>query len=42
VHETAEDLAAPRALIGAGYAAAGPHLLAIHDAERMFTPMPAS
>jgi len=34
VHETAEDLQALQALIDASYAAAGPHLLAIHEPQR--------
>jgi uncharacterized pyridoxamine 5'-phosphate oxidase family protein len=34
VHETAGDLTALQAVIDASYAAAGPHLLAIHDPER--------
>ena len=34
MHETAEDLRALQALIDASYAAAGPHLLAIHEPER--------
>jgi hypothetical protein len=34
VHETADDLEALQALIDASYAAAGPHLLAIHEPER--------
>jgi uncharacterized pyridoxamine 5'-phosphate oxidase family protein len=34
VHETAGDLQALQALIDASYAAAGPHLLSIHDPER--------
>jgi nitroimidazol reductase NimA-like FMN-containing flavoprotein (pyridoxamine 5'-phosphate oxidase superfamily) len=37
VHETADDLQALQALIDASYAAAGPHLLAIHDPERRLT-----
>jgi nitroimidazol reductase NimA-like FMN-containing flavoprotein (pyridoxamine 5'-phosphate oxidase superfamily) len=37
VHETGDDLATLQALIDASYAAAGPHLLAIHDAERRLT-----
>jgi hypothetical protein len=34
MHETAGDLAALQALIDRSYAAAGPHLLAIHEPER--------
>jgi nitroimidazol reductase NimA-like FMN-containing flavoprotein (pyridoxamine 5'-phosphate oxidase superfamily) len=34
MHETAEDLKALQALIDRSYAAAGPHLLAIHEPER--------
>jgi hypothetical protein len=34
VHETAGDLTALQALIDASYAAAGPHLLSIHEPER--------
>ncbi len=34
MHETRADLQALQALIDASYAAAGPHLLAIHDPER--------
>jgi Pyridoxamine 5'-phosphate oxidase len=34
VHETAGDLTALQAVIDASYAAAGPHLLFIHDPER--------
>jgi nitroimidazol reductase NimA-like FMN-containing flavoprotein (pyridoxamine 5'-phosphate oxidase superfamily) len=34
VHETAGDLIALQALIDASYAAAGPHLLSIHEPER--------
>lgn len=34
MHETADDLQALQALIDASYAAAGPHLLAIHEPER--------
>jgi nitroimidazol reductase NimA-like FMN-containing flavoprotein (pyridoxamine 5'-phosphate oxidase superfamily) len=34
VHETSEDLTALQALIDSSYAAAGPHLLAIHEPER--------
>jgi nitroimidazol reductase NimA-like FMN-containing flavoprotein (pyridoxamine 5'-phosphate oxidase superfamily) len=34
VHETPEDLTALQSLIDSSYAAAGPHLLAIHDPER--------
>ena len=34
MHETAEDLTALQALIDASYAAAGPHLLSIHEPER--------
>jgi nitroimidazol reductase NimA-like FMN-containing flavoprotein (pyridoxamine 5'-phosphate oxidase superfamily) len=34
VHETADDLQALQALIDGSYAAAGPHLLAIHEPER--------
>jgi nitroimidazol reductase NimA-like FMN-containing flavoprotein (pyridoxamine 5'-phosphate oxidase superfamily) len=34
VHETADDMKALQALIDSSYAAAGPHLLAIHDPER--------
>jgi nitroimidazol reductase NimA-like FMN-containing flavoprotein (pyridoxamine 5'-phosphate oxidase superfamily) len=34
VHETADDLTALQALIDRSYAAAGPHLLAIHEPER--------
>jgi nitroimidazol reductase NimA-like FMN-containing flavoprotein (pyridoxamine 5'-phosphate oxidase superfamily) len=34
VHETPEDLAALQALIDSSYAAAGPHLLSIHEPER--------
>jgi nitroimidazol reductase NimA-like FMN-containing flavoprotein (pyridoxamine 5'-phosphate oxidase superfamily) len=34
VHETGDDLTALQALIDASYAAAGPHLLSIHDPER--------
>lgn len=34
MHETADDLRALQALIDASYAAAGPHLLAIHEPER--------
>jgi nitroimidazol reductase NimA-like FMN-containing flavoprotein (pyridoxamine 5'-phosphate oxidase superfamily) len=34
VHETAGDLTALQAVIDASYAAAGPHLLSIHDPER--------
>jgi nitroimidazol reductase NimA-like FMN-containing flavoprotein (pyridoxamine 5'-phosphate oxidase superfamily) len=34
VHETAADLKALQALIDASYAAAGPHLLSIHEPER--------
>jgi len=34
VHETPEDLAALQALIDRSYAAAGPHLLSIHNPER--------
>jgi nitroimidazol reductase NimA-like FMN-containing flavoprotein (pyridoxamine 5'-phosphate oxidase superfamily) len=37
VHETGDDLQALQALIDASYAAAGPHLLAIHDPERRLT-----
>jgi pyridoxamine 5'-phosphate oxidase-like protein len=37
VHETGDDLRALQALIDASYAAAGPHLLAIHDPERRLT-----
>ncbi|MGH2893251.1 MAG: pyridoxamine 5'-phosphate oxidase family protein, partial [Solirubrobacteraceae bacterium] len=33
-HETGDDLQALQALIDRSYAAAGPHLLAIHDPER--------
>jgi hypothetical protein len=34
VHETADDLQALQALIDSSYAAAGPHLLSIHEPER--------
>ena len=34
MHETADDLKALQALIDASYAAAGPHLLSIHEPER--------
>ena len=34
MHETADDLQALQALIDASYAAAGPHLLSIHEPER--------
>jgi hypothetical protein len=34
VHETPEDLTALQALIDSSYAAAGPHLLSIHEPER--------
>jgi len=34
MHETAEDLAALQELIDRSYAAAGPHLLRIHDPQR--------
>lgn len=34
MHETAGDLTALQAVIDASYAAAGPHLLSIHDPER--------
>ena len=34
MHETADDLTALQALIDGSYAAAGPHLLAIHEPER--------
>jgi uncharacterized pyridoxamine 5'-phosphate oxidase family protein len=34
VHETAEDLTALQAMIDASYAAAGRHLLSIHEPER--------
>ena len=34
MHETPEDLTALQALIDASYAAAGPHLLSIHEPER--------
>ncbi len=34
MHETADDLQALQALIDSSYAAAGPHLLSIHDPER--------
>jgi nitroimidazol reductase NimA-like FMN-containing flavoprotein (pyridoxamine 5'-phosphate oxidase superfamily) len=37
VHETASDLTALQALIDRSYAAAGPHLLAIHEPERRLT-----
>jgi pyridoxamine 5'-phosphate oxidase-like protein len=37
VHETADDLKALQALIDRSYAAAGPHLLAIHEPERRLT-----
>ena len=37
MHETADDLRALQALIDRSYAAAGPHLLAIHDPERRLT-----
>ena len=37
MHETGDDLRALQALIDASYAAAGPHLLAIHDPERRLT-----
>jgi len=37
MHETAEDLEALQALIDRSYAAAGPHLLAIHTPERRLT-----
>ena len=34
MHETADDLQGLQTLIDASYAAAGPHLLAIHDPDR--------
>ena len=34
MHETADDLKTLQALIDASYAAAGPHLLSIHEPER--------
>jgi nitroimidazol reductase NimA-like FMN-containing flavoprotein (pyridoxamine 5'-phosphate oxidase superfamily) len=34
MHETPEDLTALQALIDSSYAAAGPHLLSIHEPER--------
>lgn len=34
MHETRADIAAVQALIDASYAAAGPHLLAIHEPQR--------
>lgn len=34
MHETAEDLRALQTLIDASYAAAGPHLLSIHEPQR--------
>ncbi|HTU98115.1 MAG TPA: pyridoxamine 5'-phosphate oxidase family protein [Solirubrobacteraceae bacterium] len=37
MHETPDDLAALQALIDASYAAAGPHLLAIHEPQRRLT-----
>jgi nitroimidazol reductase NimA-like FMN-containing flavoprotein (pyridoxamine 5'-phosphate oxidase superfamily) len=37
MHETAADLDTLQALIDASYAAAGPHLLAIHDPARRLT-----
>jgi hypothetical protein len=37
VHETADDLKALQGLIDSSYAAAGPHLLAIHEPERRLT-----
>jgi nitroimidazol reductase NimA-like FMN-containing flavoprotein (pyridoxamine 5'-phosphate oxidase superfamily) len=37
VHETAGDLKALQALIDSSYAAAGPHLLAIHEPQRRLT-----
>ena len=37
MHETPGDLTALQALIDASYAAAGPHLLAIHEPERRLT-----
>jgi nitroimidazol reductase NimA-like FMN-containing flavoprotein (pyridoxamine 5'-phosphate oxidase superfamily) len=37
VHETPEDLEALQRLIDSSYAAAGPHLLSIHEPERRLT-----
>lgn len=37
MHETAGDLIALQSLIDASYAAAGPHLLSIHEPERRLT-----
>jgi nitroimidazol reductase NimA-like FMN-containing flavoprotein (pyridoxamine 5'-phosphate oxidase superfamily) len=37
MHETDEDLKTLQALIDSSYAAAGPHLLAIHEPERRLT-----
>jgi nitroimidazol reductase NimA-like FMN-containing flavoprotein (pyridoxamine 5'-phosphate oxidase superfamily) len=37
MHETPEDIAALQALLDRSYAAAGPHLLRIHEPERRLT-----
>lgn len=37
MHETPDDLTTLQALIDASYAAAGPHLLSIHEPERRLT-----